>query len=98
MPATQLKAPVGPISTGIPSPRNGSGEGRTVGGRELILLVEDSPTQALWTRSILEGAGWAVEIRTSGSAAVSAAGELMPDLILLDIHLPDLNGREVSRR
>ena len=38
--------------------------------RELILLVEDSPTQAMRTRIVLEGAGFAVELCTNGVMAL----------------------------
>ena len=66
--------------------------------RELILLVEDSPTQAMRTRIALEGAGFAVEICTNGRMALASIAEREPDLILLDMHLPDLSGREVAHR
>lgn len=66
--------------------------------RELILLVEDSRTQAMRTRIVLESAGFAVEVCSSGTLALATVAEHEPDLILLDMHLPDLSGREVAQR
>ncbi|MHC5543772.1 response regulator transcription factor, partial [Singulisphaera rosea] len=63
-----------------------------------ILLVEDSPTQALLTQIVLEEAGWVVSVCGNGAKAVSMAADLSPDLILLDMHLPGMDGSEVARR
>src|SRR5262245_47280210 len=67
-------------------------------GRDLILLVEDSPTQALRTRFVLEAAGFKVEVCPTGARVPALAAELEPDLILLDMQLPDMNGHEVGHR
>ena len=67
-------------------------------GRDLILLVEDSSTQAMRTRIVLEAAGFAVEVCTNGAMALARVAERQPDLILLDMHLPDLSGREIAQR
>lgn len=64
----------------------------------LILLVDDSPTQAQRTRWALKAAGFQVEVCTNGTMALAAAASQLPDLILLDIYLPDLSGREVAQR
>ncbi len=66
--------------------------------QELILLVEDSPTQALATQSLLEEAGFAVKVSTNGAMAVALVAELEPDLLLLDMHLPDMSGRMIAER
>lgn len=65
---------------------------------QTILLVEDSPTQALRTRTVLEAAGFGVKICENGAAAIELAAAEMPDLVLLDMHLPDLSGWEVAHR
>ncbi|WP_422931263.1 diguanylate cyclase [Singulisphaera sp. PoT] len=62
------------------------------------MLVEDSPTQALRTQLVLEDAGWNVTICGDGNKAVSMASETAPDLILLDMRLPGIDGSEVARR
>ncbi len=64
----------------------------------MILLVEDSPTQALRTQLVLEDAGWNVTVCGDGMKAVTTASEISPDLILLDMRLPGLDGSEVARR
>ena len=67
-------------------------------GQERILLVDDSATQALRTRWVLESAGFHVHVCENGTLALAAAAEEEPDLVLLDMYLPDLSGREVARR
>ena len=63
-----------------------------------ILLVEDSPTQALRTQLVLEDAGWSVVVCGDGGKAVATASAISPDLILLDMRLPGMDGTEVARR
>ena len=66
--------------------------------REQILLVEDSPTQAQRTRLVLQGAGFEVQVCERGAVALAAAAAQAPDLILLDLYLPDISGRDVAQR
>ncbi len=63
-----------------------------------ILIVEDSPTQAIKTKFILEGKGYEVSIASTGLEGVTKAVEHHPDLIVLDVYLPDLTGFEVCKR
>lgn len=63
-----------------------------------ILLVEDSPTQARFTGMILEEAGYQVSVADHGELALEMAGSINPDLIILDVMLPDLDGYSVCRR
>jgi len=65
---------------------------------ERILLVEDSATQAQRTRLVLESAGFEVQVCDRGTVALAAAAANQPDLMLLDLYLPDLSGREVAQR
>jgi two-component system, cell cycle response regulator len=64
--------------------------------RQLILLVEDSPTQAARTKMALEQAGYTVHVCTTGKAAQEFISRSEPDLVLLDVHLPDISGRDVA--
>ena len=66
--------------------------------RERILLVEDSSTQAQGTRLVLQAAGFEVQVCDRGTVALAAAAAQQPDLLLLDLYLPDLSGREVAKR
>ena len=63
-----------------------------------VLLVEDDPTVADVVRQYLQRSGFDVTHVSDGSDAVSAAGALDPDILVLDIMLPGLDGLEVCRR
>ena len=62
-----------------------------------VLLVEDSTTQALHLRTLLEREGLHVEWARDGRQGVQKAQQLHPDLVVLDIQMPEMNGFEVSR-
>ena len=62
-----------------------------------ILLVEDSTTQALHLRTLLEREGLHVVWARDGRQGVQQAQQLHPDLVVLDIQMPEMNGFEVSR-
>jgi DNA-binding response OmpR family regulator len=62
-----------------------------------ILLVEDSPTQALRLRLIMEREGLIVNVAQSGRAGIKIAHHRVPDAVILDINLPDINGFDVCR-
>ena len=57
-----------------------------------ILIVEDDRSQALFAQSVLHGAGMHARVEMSASAVPQAIGEYHPDLILMDLHMPDLDG------
>jgi len=63
-----------------------------------LLLVEDSETQALQIRRVLERSGFFVDRRASAEAAMEALNERLPDLVVADYHLPGMNGGELARR
>jgi two-component system OmpR family response regulator len=63
-----------------------------------LLVVEDDPNILELLSASLRFAGFAVTSATSGAEAVTAAGEHRPDLIVLDVMLPDLDGFEVVRK
>jgi phosphate regulon transcriptional regulator PhoB len=82
-----------PVARG-PEPRGGADPARM--GR--VLVVEDEPDVAELIRYNLHKEGWAVVVATNGADALRRAREARPDLILLDIMIPQLNGWEVCRR
>ena len=63
-----------------------------------ILLIEDSPSQALRFRLMLERAGYHVEVVGDGGEGWRAACAHPPQLVLLDIDLPTLDGFQVLAR
>jgi len=64
----------------------------------LILCVEDNPHNLRLVRKMLEGAGYSVVEALNGASGIAAAERHQPDLILLDINLPDMDGVEVCSR
>jgi CheY-like chemotaxis protein len=63
----------------------------------LVLVVEDSePIRAAFT-ILLEESGYSVAAAPTGADAVRLAGERTPDLVLLDLGLPDISGIDVAR-
>ena len=64
---------------------------------QLILVVEDDTTIANWLRVFLEEEGFAVEVAHDGRTGLSLARSLAPDLIVLDLMLPLLDGMELCR-
>jgi len=60
--------------------------------------VEDDPNMQRLLQTQLTLRGWSVDVVSSGRAALAAVGDLEPDLILLDIGLPDMDGIEVCRQ
>jgi hypothetical protein len=63
-----------------------------------VLVVEDDADSAAGLAHFLGGIGHQVEVAPDGQAAVEAAQAVRPDVVLLDIGLPGLDGWEVARR
>lgn len=61
-----------------------------------ILIMEDDPYQSRLMRRLLEHAGYRVVIADDGESGLNAALAAVPDLILLDMGLPDLDGQTVA--
>lgn len=60
-----------------------------------VLVVDDIPENLQVLSQTLEQQGWEVCIANSGTIALTRITDIMPDLVLLDIHMPGLNGYEV---
>src|SRR5436305_11873891 len=65
--------------------------------QKTVLVVDDDPSILMVVRVALQRQGYAVVTAVDGAAARLAA-ERQPDVILLDIHMPGMDGPEVSRR
>ncbi|HEX5718941.1 MAG TPA: response regulator, partial [Thermoanaerobaculia bacterium] len=65
--------------------------------RERILLIEDEPDIAEVLQYNLEKEGFQVELAARGDAGLEAVRRESPDLILLDLMLPGLDGLEMTR-
>ena len=63
-----------------------------------ILVVDDDPTVAEVVTGYLERAGHTVDLAMDGPAALRAAARCRPDLVVLDLMLPGMDGLEVCRR
>ena len=60
--------------------------------RKRILLVDDSPTVLLWQRLILEDAAHEIYTASDGEEGIRVAEAVKPDLVLLDVVMPVMNG------
>jgi len=63
-----------------------------------ILCIEDNAENRLLVRRILEAEGYAVSEARDGPSGLETAAETKPDLILLDINLPEIDGYDLARR
>ena len=64
----------------------------------VVLLVEDNDKNLKLARDVLEFAGFRVLVAMTGEEAVLRAREALPDLVLMDLQLPGMDGFEVLRR
>src|SRR5262245_8056134 len=63
-----------------------------------ILVVDDNVDSVLILRSILEGQGSLVRVAHSGREALTQLADEVPDIILLDVMMPEMSGLEVLER
>ncbi|MGE5157299.1 MAG: response regulator, partial [Gemmatimonas sp.] len=63
-----------------------------------ILYVEDNDDNVYMLKNRLTRAGFTVVIATDGAQGVALAASQQPDLILMDLTLPDIDGTEATRR
>ncbi len=64
--------------------------------KKTILVVEDSPTQAVQIRALLVANGLHVQIAADGIEGLEMAADILPDLIILDMEMPRMNGLEMA--
>lgn len=66
--------------------------------RAVVLVVDDAPDALRLMRATLEAAGATVLVALDGEQALLSAGEITPDLVLMDAIMPGLDGFETTRR
>jgi DNA-binding NarL/FixJ family response regulator len=67
--------------------------------KRTVLIVDDHPSFRASARRMLESDGYEVVAEAAdGASALAAARELRPDIVLLDVQLPDLDGFDVAAR
>lgn len=62
-----------------------------------ILIVDDSPTERAFMQGLLSKAGYTVIIANNGEEGVEMAKMELPDLVLMDVVMPGLNGFQATR-
>ncbi|OOC09216.1 MULTISPECIES: response regulator [Thioalkalivibrio] len=62
-----------------------------------ILIIDDSPTEIHVLRTMLEKNGYSVSTAASGEEGVETARAQVPDLVLMDVVMPGLNGFQATR-
>ena len=67
-------------------------------GTQTILLVEDTETSIMTIRQYLEHIGYRVEVARNGRDGLKAARQFKPDLILMDVQMPMMDGLETIRK
>lgn len=63
-----------------------------------ILVVDDVSDNLFLLQTVLEAEGYEVDTADSGSSALAKVANSPPDLILMDVMMPDMNGYEVTRQ
>lgn len=63
-----------------------------------ILVVDDSPTETHIISKALEKQGHRISVAVDGNEGVDKATQLLPDLILMDVVMPELNGFQATRQ
>ena len=105
-PASGLRLPIAKLPALRPGPRGGHpydvamptiDRSPTASPRR-ILVVEDDPMLAEVVERYLQHAGFVVEVRADGEEGLARALEWEPDLVVLDVMLPGIDGFEVCRR
>ena len=63
-----------------------------------ILIVDDEPNIVISLEYLMKREGWETSVAADGEAALSTLEKSPPDLVILDVMLPRMNGFEVCRR
>jgi two-component system, cell cycle response regulator DivK len=67
-------------------------------GQPLVLIVDDYEQSLKLARDVLRAAGFKTLEAASGAEGIALADEHLPDVILMDLRLPDMDGSDAARR
>jgi EAL domain-containing protein (putative c-di-GMP-specific phosphodiesterase class I)/CheY-like chemotaxis protein len=93
-PAAVLPVPDEIVAPEPPLPQVAPGEEGDAPYR--ILIVEDDRSQALFAESVLNGTGMQARVVSVSNEVMAAMVEFLPDLVLTDLHMPGMNGTELT--
>ncbi len=65
--------------------------------KKKVFLVDDDPDFVDSVKTVVEGAGYQVEVAYDGKECLERVGEIKPDLIILDVMMPEINGHEACK-
>jgi twitching motility two-component system response regulator PilH len=90
----ELRAPAAPVHAGSKPGTKDQGGKMSI---RKILIVDDSPTERHVLNDMLTKSGYEVMASDNGEDAIQKAKSLRPDLILMDVVMPGLNGFQATR-
>jgi two-component system cell cycle response regulator DivK len=83
----------------VPSPSpDADARGAAGTRRPLVLIVDDNEKNLKLARDVLRAAGFRTLEAANGVEGIAVAGEYLPDVILMDLRLPDMDGTDAARR
>ncbi|PPU68763.1 response regulator receiver protein [Xanthomonas pisi] len=89
--ATRVAAAPAP-SSAAPAVKADGGDNVAADAPYRVLIVEDDRSQALFAQSVLHGAGMHAQVEMTAASVPQAIQDYHPDLILMDLHMPELDG------
>jgi signal transduction histidine kinase len=93
-----IRLPLAPAATVVPTPLAAAGTLELRSAPRRVLVVDDNEDNVAALAQLLRQQGHMVETAVDGEAAYAAAERFRPEVVLLDIGMPKLNGYEVCRR
>lgn len=85
-----------PGAPGVPPAPAGAGDQHQAESPYRVLIVEDDRAQALFAQSVLHGAGMLAEVETDAEKVVDRLQRFVPDLLLMDLHMPGRDGMALT--